>query len=85
MKVDTVSAAQERAQRREPAHGDQVAFRGDKCDRSRGEEFYFLVQLQLHEKRIAGSGEMSKEDTLDVFVDQTKDALYGILFCIALV
>merc|ERR1719500_2387996 len=28
---------------------------------------------------------MSKEDTLDVFVDQTKDALYGILFCIALV
>merc|ERR1712110_221701 len=28
---------------------------------------------------------MSKEDTLDVFVDQAKDALYGILFCIALV
>ena len=57
MKVDTVSAAQERAQRREPAHGDQVTFRGDKCDRSRGEKFYFLVQLLLHEKRIAGSGE----------------------------
>merc|ERR1712212_1255288 len=28
---------------------------------------------------------MSKEDTLDVFVDETKDDLYGILFCIALV
>jgi hypothetical protein len=28
---------------------------------------------------------MSKEDTLDVFVDQTEDSLYGILFCIALV
>merc|ERR1719400_235419 len=26
-----------------------------------------------------------KEDTLDVFVDETKDDLYGILFCIALV
>merc|ERR1711971_1285548 len=28
---------------------------------------------------------MSKEDTLDVFVDETKDDMYGILFCIALV
>merc|ERR1712055_279131 len=28
---------------------------------------------------------LSKEDTLDVFVDETKDDLYGILFCIALV
>merc|ERR1712001_554882 len=28
---------------------------------------------------------MSKEDTLDVFVDETKDDLYGILFCVALV
>merc|ERR1711899_254564 len=28
---------------------------------------------------------MSKKDTLDVFVDETKDDLYGILFCIALV
>merc|ERR1712212_1306238 len=27
---------------------------------------------------------MSKEDTLDVFVDETKDDMYGILFCIAL-
>ena len=85
MKVDTVSAAQERAQRREPAHGDQVTFRGDKCDRSRGEEFYFVVQLLLHENGLQALVRMSKEDTLDVFVDQTKDALYGILFCIALV
>merc|ERR1712037_388349 len=28
---------------------------------------------------------LSKEDTLDVFVDETEDDLYGILFCIALV
>ena len=28
---------------------------------------------------------MSHKDTLDVFVDETKDDLYGILFCIALV
>merc|ERR1711990_355853 len=28
---------------------------------------------------------MSKEDTLDVFVDETKDDMYGILFCVALV
>jgi len=28
---------------------------------------------------------LAKEDTLDVFVDETKDDLYGILFCIALV
>merc|ERR1711863_164409 len=28
---------------------------------------------------------MYKEDTLDVFVDETKDDLYGILFCVALV
>merc|ERR1719209_159030 len=28
---------------------------------------------------------MSKEDTLDVFVDETKDDMYGVLFCIALV
>merc|ERR1712088_933151 len=28
---------------------------------------------------------MSKEDTLDVFVDEAKDDLYGILFCVALV
>merc|ERR1712192_64250 len=28
---------------------------------------------------------MSKKDTLDVFVDETKDDMYGILFCVALV
>ena len=48
----------------------------------------FGFPVSLHQRQnleLQALVKMSKEDTLDVFVDETKDDMYGILFCIALV